>query len=794
MQTHKIDLVTLKSQYQEAAWRLHGKAINRLNPYQLESVIADVLNMAVFDSAMKRSMNMDSEVRNVRYLCMEYLIGRVVHYNMYNMGILEKTKEIFDEEGIDINCLEDIEDAAEGNGGLGRLAVCLLDSAANGGFPVDGEGLFYKKGLFKQLINTQGRQVEVPDDWTKNGNPWFKEMHEEAELVKFRDTQVLAVPCVTPVVGYNLDRENYNANVSVLRLWKAVPMEGTNASAAKISEYLYPRDETDEGKILRIRQEYFFVSACMQRIFRIHKAKHGNFDNLEAYYEFQMNDTHPVMGCLEFIRLLKEEGYSFKEAFEKAKKCFNYTNHTIMSEALEKWPIHLFKDILPDIFKVVEELNWALIEELKADERFQKVENGRRVTDWEKIHPYELFRDGLIYMGRIACFVSKVINGVAEMHSQIIKEETLAVWHQIYPERFTNVTNGITQRRWIALSNPGLAKFLDKYVGKEWIVNLDLLKNLEQYADDNDVLAEYADIKYQAKAEFARYVKKRQGIDVDPSSIFDCQVKRIHTYKRQDMNAFRILMLYKLIKAGELKDFPKTTFIIGGKAASGFAIAKDIIALINDIQNLVNNDPDVKDKMQVVFLTNYNVSYGEKVYPAANFSEQISTVGTEASGTGNMKFSLNGAPTIGTLDGANREIVEVAGWINNYIFGKGRKEFEEEKKKHRQEEFLRDNPDLLYPIDMLKHKEPGLSEEYWSLSNMIEHNDVFYVMYDLRDYTETSIRAFYEYAEEQKTGNFAYHTRKAFLNIANCGKFSSDRSIREYAENIWHVEPVRKIK
>lgn len=631
MQTHKIDQVTLKAKYQEAAWRLHGKAISRLNPYQWESVIADVLNMAVFDSAMKRSMDMDSEDRSVKYLSMEYLIGRVVHSNMYNVGVLEKTQEIFDEEGIDINCLEDIEDAAEGNGGLGRLAACYLESAATGGYPVDGEGLFYKKGLFKQLIDTQGRQVEVPDDWTKNGNPWFKEMHEEAELVKFRDTQVLAVPCVTPVVGYNLDRENYNANVSVLRLWKAVPMEGTNASAAKISEYLYPRDETDEGKILRIRQEYFFVSACMQRIFRIHKAKHGNFDNIEAYYEFQMNDTHPVMGCLEFIRLLKEEGYSFKDAFKKAKKCFNYTNHTIMSEALEKWPIHLFKDILPDIFKVVEELNWALIEELKADERFQRVENGRRVTDWEKIHPYELFRDGLIYMGRIACFVSKVINGVAEMHSQIIKDETLAVWYQIYPERFTNVTNGITQRRWIALSNPGLAKFLDKYVGKEWIVNLDLLKNLEQYADDNDVLAEYADIKYQAKAEFARYVKKRQGIDVDPSSIFDCQVKRIHTYKRQDMNALRILMLYKLIKAGELKDFPKTTFIIGGKAASGFAIAKDIIALINDIQNLVNNDPDVKDKMQVVFLTNYNVSYGEKVYPAANFSEQISTVGTEAS-------------------------------------------------------------------------------------------------------------------------------------------------------------------
>ena len=631
----------------------------------------------------------------------------------------------------------------------------------------------------------------MPDNWTANGNPWFKEMHEEAELVRFRDTQVLAVPCVMPIVGYNTDREKYGDNVSILRLWKAVPLEGTNASAAKISDYLYPRDDNDEGKILRIRQEYFFVSACLQRIFRIHKEKHGNFDDFERYYVFQMNDTHPVMGCLEFIRLLKEEGYSFQYAFEKAKKCFKYTNHTIMSEALEKWPINLFKDILPDIFKVVEELNWALIEELKVMEEFQKEENGRRVTDWNKIHPYELFRDGLVYMGRIACFVAEKINGVAEVHSQIIKEETLAEWYRIYSERFTNKTNGITQRRWIALANPALAGFLDKYVGNEWIVNLDLLKNLEEYADNPLILAEYATIKHEAKVELARYIKKHEGIDVDPNSIFDCQVKRIHTYKRQLMNALRILYIYRKIKSGELKDFPKTTFIIGGKAASGFAVAKDIIALIKDIQNLVNNDPDVKNKMQVVFLTNYNVSYGEKVYPAANFSEQISTVGTEASGTGNMKFMANGGLTLGTLDGANIEIVEAADEANNYIFGKDRKEFARAKNEHRQDQFLRENPELVSLINMLKHREPGLSEEYWSLSNMLEHDDFYYVMYDLRDYIQTSLRAFYDYAREQKTGDFAYHTRKAFMNIANCGRFSSDRTVREYAEEIWHIEPIR---
>ena len=792
MQTYTIDMMTLKEQYKEAARTLYRKKLGELNPYELNSVIAEVVNGEVLKPALDEAMALHSTQKVAIYCSIEFLVGRVVHDILNNTGILDVTKQIFAEEGIDINCLEDVDDAALGNGGLGRLAACFIESAATMGYPLFGAGLFYENGLFKQTFSPEGRQVEVPDDWTRYGNPWFKEIEEEAVIVSFRDTMVLAVPCVMPVVGYNTDKSSFGGNVFPLTLWKAVPILGTNESAAKISDYLYPEDSDEEGKKLRIRQEYFFVSATLQRLFSIHMAKHGTLDNIEDYYIFQMNDTHPVFACLEFIRLLKERGYTFDQAFAKAKKCFAYTNHTIMSEALEKWSIFHFKSILPDLFKVIEELNWVLIKELEAKEEFQMEYQGRRVTDWDKIHPYELFRDGTIYMGRIACFVGCKINGVAEVHSQIIKDSTLHGWYQLYPERFNNKTNGITQRRWVDLVNKSLSLFLDKYAGEGWQVNLDLLKNLENYADNVDVLKEFAGIKYEAKVRLAEYIKKHEGIEVDPNSIFDCQVKRIHEYKRQLMNALRILYIYKQLKAGKMKDFYKTTFIIGGKAAAGFAVAKEIIALLKDIQEMVNNDPDVNDKMQVVFLTNFNVSYGEKVYPGANFSEQISTVGTEASGTGNMKFMVNGAPTIGTLDGANIEIVAAAGAENNYIFGEDVKTFEESKRTYWHEGFLRDNQDLVSLINMLKGREPGLKGQYWDLTNILEHYDRYYVMYDLRAYINASLKAFYDYAAEMRSGNMTCHTRKALMNTANSGRFSSDRTVREYAEDIWHIKPINK--
>jgi len=586
------------------------------------------------------------------------------------------------------------------------------------------------------------------------------------------------------------------SNAFPLTLWKSEYTEGSNAEVLKISDVLYPKDDTEEGKKLRLRQEYFFSSAMMQYIFNIHYEKHGNFDNIEDYYVFQMNDTHPVMACLEFIRLLKVNGYSFKEAFEKAKKCFAYTNHTIMSEALEKWPIIIFKDMLPNLFKVVEELNQELINELigKAEFNFSTIVNGKLeyYPDWSKVREYELFSNGLIHMANIASYVSFKINGVAEIHSEIIKKETLSKWYKLYPYKFTNKTNGITQRRWLKLANYELANFLDSYLGKGWTTDLTKLEKMERYKNDSIVLARFASVKQVAKTHLADYIEKHEGIRIDETSIIDCQVKRIHEYKRQLMNALRILYIYDKIKKGELKDFYNTTFIIGGKAASGYAAAKQIISLLKDIQELVNNDPDMQGKMKVIFLTNFNVSYAEKVYAGANFSEQISTAGTEASGTGNMKFMLNGAPTIGTLDGANIEIVGEAGTRNNYIFGATVEELKRIEPIYNHHSFLEANKDLLELLSYLKG-ERTLKRTYWNLVNTLLYDDRYFIMYDFRAYIDITLKANADYAHEQETGTYTYYTRKAFKNMIHSGKFSSDRTIKEYSNEIWNISKIKII-
>lgn len=794
MQMYTIDKVTLKAHYMEAARNLFNKSLNELNPYELNSVIAHVVKEKVIVPNWEKSMNLYSEKRIAIYFSIEFLMGRVVLDVLTNTGLKKVTTNIFAEEGIDINCLEEVDDTALGNGGLGRLAACFIESAATMGYPLYGVGLYYKYGLFKQTFNSDGHQVEVSDDWTANGEAWFEPIHDEAVIVEYQDTKVKAVPYVTPVIGYNASRTSFESNAFPLTLWKAEPIEGvTNESAAKISDYLYPDDSREEGKKLRLRQEYFFVSAMLQRIFKIHLQKHGTLDNIEDYYIFQMNDTHPVFGCLEFIRLLKQYGYSFDEAFEKAKKCFAYTNHTIMSEALEKWPIVIFKDMLPNLFKVVEELNQKLIDELLAKNEFciTTMKDGKveKYPNWQLIREYELFEYGVIHMSRIACFVGCKINGVAAVHTEIIKNETLGKWYKLYPEKFNNKTNGVTPRRWLKLANHDLANFLDKYLGKGWTTNLRELEKLEQFKNDPVVLAEFASVKRIAKSHLVDYIKKREGISIDPNSIIDCQVKRIHEYKRQLMNALRILYIYDQLKQGKLLNFHKTTFIIGGKAAAGYENAKLIIALIKDIQEMVNNDPDVKDKMQVVFLTNFNVSYGEKVYAGANFSEQISTAGTEASGTGNMKFMLNGAPTIGTLDGANIEIVEEAGTKNNYIFGATVDELERIRPIYNHNLFLEANKDLVALLAYLKG-ERNLKGTYWNLANTLLYNDRYFVMYDLKSYIETTLKANSDYATEQKTGDLSFYTRKGLKNTAHAGKFSSDRTIQEYCDDIWHLEPV----
>lgn len=794
MQTYTIDQVTLKAQYVNTARNMFNKSLGELNPYELNAVIASVVKNTVIQPNWEQSMNLYSKKRIAIYFSIEFLMGRVVLDVLTNAGLFDVTAEIFKEEDIDITCLEEVEDTALGNGGLGRLAACFMESAATTGYPVYGVGLYYKYGLFKQKFDESGHQVEVPDDWTAKGEAWFEPLYDEAVTIEYQDTKVKAVPYVMPVVGYNESSEEFQSKVFPLTLWKAIPIDGiTNDSAARISDYLYPSDGDDEGKKLRIRQEYFFVSAMLQRIFKIHLQKHGTLDNIEDYYIFQMNDTHPVLGCLEFIRLLKLHGYTFHEAFEKAKKSFAYTNHTIMSEALEKWPIVLFKDMLPMVFKVVEELNQELINELlgKNEFCFSTVRDGRveRQPNWELIRQYELFADGVIHMARIACFVACSINGVAAVHSEIIKNDTLSKWYRLYPEKFNNKTNGVTPRRWLKLANHDLANFLDAYLGKSWIKDLGRLEALDHFKNDSAVLSEFAIVKRIAKVNLANYIEKHEGIRIDPESIIDCQVKRIHEYKRQLMNALRILYIYDQLKKGNLPNFYKTTFIIGGKAATSYEMAKLIIALIKDIQDVVNNDPDVKDKMQVVFLTNFNVSYAEKVYAGANFSEQISTAGMEASGTSNMKFMMNGAPTIGTLDGANIEIVEEAGSKNNYIFGATVDELKRIKPIYNHQSFLAANRDLVELLSYLKG-ERNLKGTYWNLANTLLYNDRYFVMYDLRFYIETTLKANRDYATEQETGDMSFYTRKGFKNTVHVGKFSSDRTIQEYSEDIWHLEKV----
>lgn len=794
-----IDQNKLECQYKEVARERCHKELKDLNPYELNVVIAEIVKEHVIKAEMEKGMNLFSEKRIAVYFSMEFLMGRLVLDALNNSGLMEVTSQIFANNGIDIKCLEDIGNAALGNGGLGRLAACFIESAATLGYPLYGMGLYYKYGLFKQQFDNDGQQVELPDNWAENGDVWFTPIHDQSVMVEYQDTKVKATPYVMPIIGYNSNKAQFESNVFPLTLWKAETIEGvTNESASKISDYLYPNDETDEGKILRIRQEYFFVSATLQWLFKKHLEKHGTLDNIEDYYIFQMNDTHPVFGCLEFIRLLKEHGYSFKSAYEKAKKCFAYTNHTIMSEALEKWPIKLFKNILPKIFKVIEELNQELIDELLQKDEFyltHSTPNGivRIAPNWRLIDNYELFKDNndkMIYMSRIACFIACKINGVAAVHTEIIQNETLKIWYELYPDKFNNKTNGVTPRHWIKIANKELADFLDKYVGTDWITNPTRLEELEKYKNNYNVLREFALVKSRAKESLARYIEKQEGIRIDPNSIIDCQVKRIHEYKRQLMNALRILYIYDQLKKGNLPDFYKTTFIIGGKAAKSYKTAKLIIQLFKDIEQMVNNDSDVNNKMQVVFITNFNVSYAEKIYPGSNFSEQISTAGTEASGTGNMKFMMNGAPTIGTMDGANIEIVNESAFKNNYIFGATVDEFQRIKPFYNHKQFLSQNGDLVELIDYLKGQR-NLKHSYWDLVNILLEKDEFHVMYDLRAYIETTLRANRDYALEQKTGNLTHYTRKGFKNTTHSGKFSSDRTVTEYAKEIWHIEPIK---
>jgi len=766
------------------------KDLSGATPAQLHNALGDTV-MELYADQRKNARQEHLSKRRAAYLSMEFLVGRAVYNNLLCLGIYDEVKEAFAELGLDFSNFEEIEDAALGNGGLGRLAACFLDSAATLGLPLDGYGIRYKYGLFKQAI-VDGFQKEDIDDWTRCGDPWSVRCDEEAVLVEYNGQTVRAVPYDMPVFGCKTE------NVGTLRLWQSEPVKEFDfdtfnqqkyleASKEKIfaediSRVLYPNDDTNEGKKLRLKQQYFFSCASLTDILRKHKARFGTLENLADYITIQLNDTHPVISVPELIRqLVDNEGYTFEKALSIAKKVFNYTNHTVMQEALEKWWVGLVEEVLPRIYEIIIQINEELIAELYAA-GVQK----------DKIGRMKIIKGELIHMADMACYCSAHINGVAEIHTQILKDTVLADWFSLYPERFRNETNGITQRRWLALCNRELSGLITELLGDEgWITDLDRLKELEKFADNEEILRRFISIKQEKKSQLAQFIADHDGAQISPESIFDIQIKRLHEYKRQLLNAFSILWIYYGIKDGSIKDFAPTAFIFGAKSAPGYRRAKAIIRYINEVGRIVSSAPETKDLLNVVFVQNYNVSYAEKLVAAADVSEQISTAGTEASGTGNMKLMLNGAVTLGTFDGANIEIVQEAGEENNYIFGAKVEELEKIVPEYDSRWTFANDPMIKKVVSSLidgSVSDGGsgdFRELYTSLLDGASWHapDHYYLLGDLPDYVAAKLRTNADYRSDRLA--FA---KKQWLNMCNAGKFSSDRTIADYAENIWGIK------
>ena len=712
--------------------------------------IHNALGNAVMEYASEnwqKSKNAHLNSRRACYFSMEFLVGRAVFNNLLCLGIYDETEAVLNEMGKSLSELEEIEDAALGNGGLGRLAACFLDSAASLDLPLDGYGIRYKYGLFKQGIEN-GFQTETADNWTKYGDPWSVRHDEETVEVKFNGQTVKAVPYDMPIFGCKTN------HVSTLRLWQSEAVNEfdfnlfnqqkyTEASLEKnsaedISRVLYPNDDTREGKKLRLKQQYFFCSASLQDITKKHFDRFGSLENISDSITIQLNDTHPVISIPEFIRILVNSGMDFEKAFAITKKVFNYTNHTVMPEALEKWECGLVEELLPEVYSIILQINEKLIAEMFAKEKTS-----------EEIEKIKIVRNGLVNMADMAVYCSSYVNGVAEIHTEILKDTVLADWYKLYPERFQNKTNGITQRRWLALCNKELSDLITELLGSDkWITNLDELKKLSGYAEDEEVINRFMNIKKNNKKALADYIQKNEGITIDPHSIFDIQIKRLHEYKRQLLNAFSILYIYFGIKSGEIINMNPVTFIFGAKSAPGYRRAKGIIKFINEIAKLVDNDEEVSRYVKVVFVSNYNVSYAEKLIPAADVSEQISTAGTEASGTGNMKLMLNGAVTLGTYDGANIEIVQEAGEENNYIFGARVEELKEIMPEYNSRKILSENPRIRQVVQTLIDgtvSDGGTGyfrELYFSLTDGASWHspDNYYLLGDLENYIDVKLK------------------------------------------------------
>ena len=743
----------------------------------------------------------------VYYMSMEFLMGRALGNNMINLLCYDEVRETLEELGLDMNLIEDQEpDAALGNGGLGRLAACFLDSLATLGYPAYGCGIRYRYGMFKQKIEN-GYQVEVPDNWLKYGNPFEIKRDEYAVEVKFGGyvdvemhngrqkfvqkgyQSVRAVPYDMPIVGYG------NHIVNTLRIWDAEAINNFNLDsfdkgeyqkaveqenlARTICEVLYPNDNHMAGKELRLKQQYFFISASVQRAIAKYKETHDDIRKFHEKVTFQLNDTHPTVAVAELMRILvDEEGLEWDEAWEITRKTCAYTNHTIMAEALEKWPIELFSRLLPRVYQIVEEINRRFVIEIQ----------NKYPGDQEKIRKMAILYDGQVRMAHLAIAGSYSVNGVARLHTEILKKRELRDFYEMMPEKFNNKTNGITQRRFLLHGNPLLASWVTDKIGDDWITNLDHLKHLKVYVDDEKCQQEFMNIKYQNKVRLAKYIKEHNGIDVDPRSIFDCQVKRLHEYKRQLMNILHVMYLYNEIKAHPDMDIVPRTFIFGAKAAAGYYTAKLTIKLINAVADKINNDPSINGKIKVVFIEDYRVSNAELIFAAADVSEQISTASKEASGTGNMKFMLNGALTLGTMDGANVEIVEEVGKENAFIFGLSADQVMEYEKNgnYNPRDVYNNNQDVRQVLTQLVNGfySPENPELFRALYDALLEKDTYFTLLDFDSYKEAHNRIDAAYRDEE------HWARTAMLQTASAGKFSSDRTIEEYAKEMWHLEKV----
>ena len=754
-------------------------SLREASAQQLHNALGTAVMMALADN-WSQSKAARLHNRKAYYISAEYLIGRLVYSNLYNMGILEEMRKLFAERGVDLAILEDIEDDALGNGGLGRLAACFLDSAASTNVPLSGYGLRYRFGLFKQSFDDYGSQREMADDWAKYGDPWSYRRYNHAVKIQFPDHTVVAVPYDVPVIGYGTD------NVGTLRLWQCEAEEELDFNAFNDQDYLraltqknkaeditrvlYPNDSTWEGKRLRIKQQYVLSSASLQDMLRVYKSVHGtDMSHFAEFYCVQLNDTHPAMSIPELIRLLMLEGMDFERSFRVAQKTFCYTNHTVMGEALEKWDLELMRSVVPEIVEII----------LRIDNRLKSE------------HPHLfIVRDNTAHMANLSIYAASYINGVAEIHTEILKEDVFKDWYAVYPERFQNKTNGVTPRRWMGLCNPELSQLIKYRIGSDFLKDLSELNRLKPMIDD-DLVRQFNAIKRQKKEQLCAVIHKQENVILNPDFMFDVQVKRLHEYKRQLLNALSIVDIYFRLKNGELPDFQPTVYLFGAKSAPGYARAKAVIRYINRISRMINNDPDVHEKLKVVFVQNYNCSYAEHIIPAADVSEQISPAGTEASGTGNMKLMLGGAVTLGTLDGANVEIVKEAGMENNYIFGATVDEINAVKESYYARGIYDSNPYLRRAIDTLVDgtvpTDDSQRELYHALLDGTHWHkaDHYFLLLDYQSYLDAKLRANRDYADRIAFG------RKCLINVASGAKFSSDRTIAQYAKEIWHVEPTK---